>query len=91
MDKHDGGTAFPLLRDYTDNSNSETTHYVDYCERGMSLRDYFAGQALAGIASKNFPNTSYMQRRDIAGWAYSFADAMLAERKKQRKKQGGDK
>lgn len=60
----------------------------DHCggaHTGMSLRDYFAGQALAGIAAA-FVRVS---RRDgetmaqaEARWCYERADAMLAEREK---------
>ena len=49
-------------------------------ERGMSLRDYFAGQALAGLIA--CPNTSGDEKA-FACNAYKFADAMLAEREKQ--------
>lgn len=46
---------------------------------GMTLRDYFAGQALAGIisiASAGFSLTP----EDEARWAYERADAMLKAR-----------
>lgn len=51
----------------------------------MSLRDYFAGQALTGMLSQpadraNVEAYDYPER--AAAWAYSFADAMLAERAK---------
>lgn len=67
----DGGPAFP-------NSAGNIAY------RGMTLRDWFAGQALAGIvAEPGLPShagnaaglaTSY------AGDAYRMADAMLAAR-----------
>ena len=41
-----------------------------------TLRDWFAGQVLAGIS------TSYADQQDEARWAYSVADAMIAERAK---------
>jgi len=50
---------------------------------GMSLRDYFAGQALAGGAvdwSKN--------KGDVASACYHAADTMIKERDKNKK--GGD-
>lgn len=43
---------------------------------GMSLRDYFAGQALA--ACRNHSNEKWLAER-----AYKIADAMLAERQDQ--------
>ena len=60
---NDGGAAFPILRSD---------------QAGMSLRDWFAGQALAGLIFHN----DYGQRSDddIANGAYSYADAMLAAR-----------
>ena len=59
---NDGGPAFPSDR---------------FGERGMSLRDWFAGQALAGLIA--CPNTSGGEK-DFARNAYKLADAMLAER-----------
>ena len=59
---NDGGSAFP-------------TH--DYQE-GMSLRDYFAGQALAyAVANPNFELISF---EESATGAYMMADAMLEAR-----------
>jgi hypothetical protein len=39
----DGGSAFPVLDDYTDPYNGHTLQCREF---GMSLRDYFAGQAI---------------------------------------------
>lgn len=48
-------------------------------EGGMSLRDYFAAKALAGMLSNyNVQNTAEL----VARLAYSRADAMLLERSK---------
>lgn len=61
---NDGGPAFP----------GET-----WGSKGMSLRDYFAGQALAGmLANPELPTDAEY----IAKWSYLNADAMLAERQK---------
>ena len=46
-------------------------------EAGMSLRDYFAGQALAGICTRNL---MAFDTREIAKLAYDVADAMLEKR-----------
>jgi hypothetical protein len=43
--------------------------------KGMSLRDYFAGQAIAGALS--------MSPDNLARWAYQCADALLNERDKR--------
>lgn len=65
--KNDGGPAFP-----------------EVCGGsiipGMTLRDYFAGQALAGMMA-NAESWSVSSEK-LAGYAYSAADAMLAERDK---------
>ena len=45
---------------------------------GMTLRDYFAGQALAGITAD--PSVEDADQNDIVRWAYSYADAMIAHR-----------
>ena len=50
---------------------------------GMTLRDWFAGQALNGITSGNGIDWTQVKGDVVAGAAYEFADAMLAERAKQ--------
>jgi hypothetical protein len=67
-DKLDGGSAFP-----SHGSMGEVEH------RGMSLRDWFAGQALVGLLAN-------VEDGPIVKQAYIFADAMLAERAKQEPK-----
>jgi hypothetical protein len=67
MDKReDGGPAFPT---------------ADY-RTGMSLRDWFAGQALAGILAGAFIDSSRLTdgANFITQNAYQYADAMLAAR-----------
>lgn len=50
----------------------------EYTE-GMTLRDWFASQALAGmLADSNYTCSS----KEAATAAYQYADAMLAERSK---------
>ena len=66
---NDGGPAFPC------------TDAKGFVSDGMSLRDYFAGQALAGmLANPELPTDAEY----IAKWSYLNADAMLAERQKER-------
>ena len=77
----DGGPAYPVVRMPLDPDTIMN-------RPGMSLRDWFAGQALAGFASswydrhKDDPAT---QRgagpSEIAAAAYAHADAMIAARK----------
>lgn len=45
-------------------------------DSGMTLRDYFAGQALAGICTRNL---LAFDCGEIAKLAYDVADAMLAQ------------
>ena len=72
MAKKTGGPAFPVTDEHQMN------------KRGMTLRDYFAAQALAGIcASPINPWTSLQPQESgakMACSAYAIADAMLAER-----------
>jgi hypothetical protein len=85
----DGGPAFPVLEAITASGNARSTG-------GMSLRDYFAGQALAGflsafstaseqsilkIAKENGLDGYVTNARVAASVAYGYADAMLAARK----------
>jgi hypothetical protein len=63
-DKNDG-FAFPQ-------SNPDVA-YSDYIGGGMTLRDYFAGQALMGLVNQYHPDGA-------AKLAYEYADAMLAAR-----------
>lgn len=46
---------------------------------GMTLRDWFAGQALAGIQTLECIGWTH---KELAQHCYSLADAMLAERSK---------
>lgn len=48
-------------------------------EAGMTLRDWFAGQALVGLM---FRADSPAQRNEIADMVYAIADAMLQQREK---------
>ena len=76
MSKRDGGPAYPVCAEGGVNNALEP-----HLELGMSLRDWFAGQALAGGLGR--PTTSKSDwQRDIAWCAYAIADAMLTERAK---------
>jgi hypothetical protein len=68
----DGGPAFPIPT--TTYMNGE----VEHGSYGMTLRDYFAGQAIVGIEC----NITYKVKPSFAAsWAYETADAMLEARK----------
>ncbi len=77
-DIEDGGPAFP---------KPGTDECIDVCgsQRGMSLRDWFAGQALAGICAIDMGDGPAQSGwEEMAAEAYFLADAMLAERKRVR-------
>ena len=79
MSNNDGGQAFP-------------THPILYgsadqhMAQGMSLRDWFAGQALAGIMGPNYDwftsgsSETGSRTYEAAFFAYGLADTMLAAR-----------
>jgi len=48
-----------------------------YCQLGMELRDYFAGQVIIGFLANN--KTDYSNRH-IVELAYAMADEMMKER-----------
>lgn len=73
----DGGPAFPTIHGYVDSFGS-----LKQKSEGLSLRDWFAGQALAALITDdegpdNFDDFS----KEVAESAYGYADAMLAARK----------
>lgn len=74
----DGGPAFPVTC-----SNDGIPLAISYPSEqvsGMTLRDWFAGQALAGyLASWN--DGAYSNSHHAAKAAYAYADAMVAARK----------
>ena len=74
---NDGGPAFPsvLPRKLFDTGKGAVPVPRD---EGMSLRDYFAAQALR----LDWVADSQLNAESTAQWAYEVADAMLAEREK---------
>jgi hypothetical protein len=72
-----GGYAFPL---------ADST-IVDSCDfdKGMTLRDWFAGQALAGLMARRWEDEHGNVPEGIfnvwASSAYQIADALLTARK----------
>jgi hypothetical protein len=69
-----GGPAFPAT---ALTWNDRLSQYQD----GMSLRDWFAGQALMGLLSGQFRDSSRENFTTLPGEAYAMADAMLESRK----------
>ena len=93
-DKPDGGPAFPIDSDL--NMTSIRSGGIDGAFCGMTLRDYFAGQALAGMMSAwyerhegeegstgTWPHSAMereQEREQVAEDCYNMSDAMLKER-----------
>lgn len=79
--KNDGGPAFPG----TGGPIRTGVDTFSFSSAGMTLRDYFAGQALAGLASATNDQGDWTgaDAQSVAHTAYEIADAMLAERAKQ--------
>ena len=75
---NDGGPAFPLPP-ITDPKTGEATclhqwgTYMENCA-GMSLRAYFAGQAMVGLIASN----ADISTMNAAHWAVAHADALIA-------------
>ena len=64
MSNNTGGHAFPA-------------HHFDLAEgeHGMTLRDYFAAQAMQALLTQG-----HIARPNVPGIAYAVADAMLKQR-----------
>lgn len=81
-----GGFAFPHSRVWIGGGNFEEVIPED----GMTLRDWFAGQALAAMIAKapffdrdnefGQPVDMVQFKRDMSESAYCYADAMIAAR-----------
>lgn len=72
---NDGGPAFPGANPaYDGNWDKRMT------VGGMTLRDYFAGQALAGILMNYTTQKFGASEKTVGEAAYQYADAMLAAR-----------
>jgi hypothetical protein len=76
---NDGGPAFPVPP-----PAAILNGYYYYAEVGMSLRDYFAAQALAGVLQNYTTSKFGCTEKEVAIYAYRYADAMLAERAKRK-------
>jgi len=49
-------------------------------DKGMTLRDYFAGQAITGLMTMVNSGHAGNSKENLSGISYEIADAMLAER-----------
>lgn len=70
MSTSNGGPAFPV--------GFGPDGSPDGVSDGMTLRDYFAAHAMAGIYSN--PGRMGGPPEEVAGYAYAVADAMIAAR-----------
>ena len=76
----DGGPAFPIPEQHGQQYVGHPAHGMAWeqdfvpAQPGLSLRDWFAGQAIVGLAMDKNPADM------IAEWAYALADAMLEAR-----------
>jgi hypothetical protein len=91
--RDNGGSAFPAAAsewiDHPVHGRINRADIGDAPEQGMSLRDWFAGQALAALIAKHPPlapttddGPEFGVPALAARGAYLYADAMLAERQK---------
>lgn len=84
----DNPQAFP---EHSIESRNTGEILVMHLTKGMTLRDYFAGQAMQAILSNpslvpalaNIIKSEGKIDSEIAQGAYTYADAMLAERNKK--------
>lgn len=83
--KTDGGPAFPMAG-YTEMVEGRP-HTLYAPMNGMTLRDYFAAQALTGYLlgarSEGWAPPNPTQQEFMARNTYEMADAMLAAREKK--------
>jgi|LakMenE01Jun11ns_1017448.scaffolds.fasta_scaffold7788468_1 hypothetical protein len=69
--KNNGGPAFPTSPDEFGSTDASV-------HGGMTLRDYFAAKAMAGMLSSQW--IDFANLRQISDRAYFWADAMLKAR-----------
>lgn len=75
----DGGPAFPLSPEY-DTSSGGIMRQVAPGEQGMSLRDYFAANAISQCIWLRMTDNGHIDFVAAARAAYEIADTLLAER-----------
>lgn len=85
---NDGGPAFPFI-----SWRSPDGMIGMNATEGMSLRDHFAGQAMAALIQSTEPRAMGLTYEDeefmrvTAQSAYEYADALLAERSKSQEQE----
>lgn len=73
----DGGPAFPNSEIWDDDKPE-----IAWIAGGLSKREWFAGQALAGMMANPDRVGNHARYEEWAKTAYFFADAMIAEGEK---------
>lgn len=73
----DGGSAFPIA------THSSEGFAGQYFDPGMTLRDYFAKEAMGALLILQNPK-AFVDGDTVAENAYNMADSMLRERQKNR-------
>ncbi len=83
MNEHVGhvGPAFPARVMLNASVDPSSPIYAEGLHPGMSLRDYFAAHAPHAVVTSSEADLS-RRAADHATWAYLYADAMIATRKK---------
>ena len=88
----DGGSAYPGIQGesgYGNSTSYQTLNGQSWINhnQGMTLRDWFAGQALAGMLSMEGLQQKIGDRLltldDVAAAAYDYADRMIQARKEK--------
>jgi len=79
--KRGGGPAYPVYSENRFGECNEHSGGIECADTGLTIRDYFAGQALNGLMG-SYDGTIKITAADFAKYSYDIADAMLAERKK---------
>ncbi len=80
---NDGGPAFPHSSQPLDGQGNPMC--AEHSEWGMTLRDWFAGQALGGMNASLVHQEEWPTREQaqwMASYAYAQAEAMIAARTK---------
>ncbi len=83
MKKKDGGPAFPVVVNHMPDSSGCHSE-IELEHEGMSLRDFYAGQAVVGMLSGNvaFNGHAITDTKTLVKAACELADAMIEARGK---------
>lgn len=82
MDKT--GQAFPTHEHkIVWGSDEKEAEKIIRAEQGLTIRQYFAGQALIGIMRREGLYQNRFDPKDDAKWCYEIADAMIQQGEKQ--------